>query len=273
MRFAAAAVALLAFAFSPADAARPIEFAAEAPGQSALVLPLGNAGDLAARGTMLDARSREAVARALTAARFDYRRNATLPLRGIGPWSQILIVGTGSTPLTPAQLQELGGAAARATALEDGPVAFVEPAPGSASDIAVGARLGGYSFDRYRSVDPERPRAAGRDAPLSVITPNPQAARAEWRRGEALAAGVFFTRDLITEPANVIYPESFVERTREAFRGVAGVTIRVLDEQQMREMGMGAIMSVGQGSARPPRMLVVEYRGAGGGGGGGGGTG
>ncbi|MFN3944523.1 MAG: leucyl aminopeptidase [Allosphingosinicella sp.] len=265
MRLFAAAAALLAFSMPPADAARPVQFAAEALAGSALVLPLGRADDLASRGTMLDAASREAVARALEAARFEYRRNATLPLRGIGPWRQILVIGTGTQPLTAPQLQDIGGTAARALAEEDGPVAVAAAGLGAdaAHLIALGARLGGYRFEGYRSEDPERPRPAGRAAPLTVVAADPAAAQARWQAGAALADGVFFARDLVTEPANIIYPESFVERTREAFRGLPGVTVRALDERQMRDMGMGAIMSVGQGSARPPRMLIVEYRGAG----------
>jgi leucyl aminopeptidase len=86
---------------------------------------------------------------------------------------------------------------------------------------------------------------------------------ANWdRRNAALADGVALARDLISEPANVIYPESFVDRTRKALAGTRGVTIDVLDETQMERMGMGAILSVGKGSARPPRMLVIHYRGS-----------
>ena len=79
----------------------------------------------------------------------------------------------------------------------------------------------------------------------------------------ALADAVVFARDLVAEPANIVYPESFVDRTRAAFAGVAGVRIEVLDVAAMEKLGMGAILSVGKGSVRPPRLLVVEYKGAG----------
>jgi leucyl aminopeptidase len=262
-----AALGLLALAVpaAEAEANRPIRFAAQAQPAGALVLPLAGADDLARRGAMLDGATRTAVGRALAAARFDYRRGSTLALRGLGPYAQIVIVGTGTRPLTAAQLQDLGGIAARETAREDGPVTIAAAGlpQGAAAEIALGARLGGYRFDRYRSEDPARPRLAGQDAPLTVLTGESAAAEAAWRRAEALAEGVFFTRDLITEPANVIYPESFVERSRAAFAGIPGVRIEVLDDARMRELGMGAIISVGQGSVRPPRMLFVEYRGAG----------
>jgi leucyl aminopeptidase len=59
----------------------------------------------------------------------------------------------------------------------------------------------------------------------------------------------------------VIYPESFVERARAALRGVPGVSIEVLDVPAMQRLGMGSLLAVGQGSQRPPRLLVMRYRG------------
>ncbi len=264
-----AALALLASTVATtAFAARPVAFSAEAPSSGVLVLPLGSAEELATRGTMLDAPSREAVSRALTAANFRYRTSNTLSLRGIGPWSQILVVGTTGDAPEDVRLQNLGGTAARETVREDGPVAIAAADYAGNADalvqIGVGARLGGYSFDRYRSENPDRPRSAGQDAPITIVSPLAQQAQAQWRsRGESLSEAVYFTRDLITEPANTLSPEAFVTRTREAFRGVSGVTIEALDVPQMERLGMNAILSVGMGSERPPRMLIVEYRGRG----------
>ncbi|MGE0178748.1 MAG: leucyl aminopeptidase [Sphingomonas sp.] len=250
----------------PAIAERPIQFTAQSPASGALVLPLGSETELAQRGAMLDGSALEAVARALSAAEFRYRAGSTLALRGIGPYSLILIVGTAGDGVEAVRMQNIGGIAARETARENAPVTIAAAGLGSggeaAMQIGVGARLGGYRFDRYRSPDPENPRPPGRDAPLSVMTEHADQARAAWDgRGDSLARAVVFTRDLITEPANIIYPESFVERTREAFRGLGGVTIEALDVPAMQRLGMGGILSVGQGSARPPRMLIVQYRG------------
>jgi leucyl aminopeptidase len=72
-----------------------------------------------------------------------------------------------------------------------------------------------------------------------------------------------WVRDISNEPANIIYPETFVDRARAAFRGLPGVTIEVLDVPAMERLGMGAILGVGRGSARPPRMLVIRYQGQG----------
>ncbi len=72
---------------------------------------------------------------------------------------------------------------------------------------------------------------------------------------------MFFTRDLVSEPANVIYPETLAEQARSLEK--VGVEVEVLDERAMRELGMGALLGVAQGSARPPRLVVMQWRGAG----------
>jgi leucyl aminopeptidase len=75
-----------------------------------------------------------------------------------------------------------------------------------------------------------------------------------------VAAGVEFTRALVTEPANVIYPESFVARCQDRMVGT-GLTLRVLDDVEMRALGMGALLGVAQGSDRPARLLAIEWKG------------
>jgi len=265
MRIAAALLlAASAFAMSPAVAVRPIAFAASAPAGNALVLPLASAADLGGLGGV-DPGVRQAVASALSAASFDFALGSTLSLRGIGAHPLILVVGTGGERLTAASLNEIGGIAARETASVDGPVSLIATgiatqAPEAATDLAVGAGLGGYRFDEYKFKDPAKPDPAGRKAALTIVGDG----AAAWDgRGRALVEAVAFTRDLVNEPSNVVYPESFVERTRAAFKGVRGVTIEALDVPAMEKLGMGAIMSVGRGSVRPPRMLIVEYKGSG----------
>ncbi|WP_309089184.1 leucyl aminopeptidase [Phenylobacterium sp.] len=260
----AAAVLTLALAASAAEA-RPIRFAAQAPQDGGLVLPLASEGDLATRGAVLDPAVRAAVARALASAKFEYKAGSSLSLRGLGGYDEILVLGAKpaeGNALTAVDLQNLGGQAARATAKAERPTAFVAAGLGDPAQAAVGAALGAYRFSAdYRT---KKPADRAEPQPLVVITPDAAAAQAAFeRQGRALAEAVAFTRDLITEPANVIYPESFVERTRAAFKGVPGVTIEALDVPVMQKMGMNAILSVGMGSPRPPRLLLVTYKGPG----------
>ena len=70
------------------------------------------------------------------------------------------------------------------------------------------------------------------------------------------------TKELVTEPANIIYPESFVERCQHLKE--LGVEISVLDDNEMAALGMGALLGVAQGSRRPARFLVMKWDGTGG---------
>src|SRR3546814_4243983 len=78
---------------------------------------------------------------------------------------------------------------------------------------------------------------------------------------ESVAQGVFLTRELVTQPANIIYPQSFVERCRHLTE--LGIEITVLDEDDMRKLGMGALLGVSQGSERPARLLAMRWDGSG----------
>ncbi|MDQ3246169.1 MAG: leucyl aminopeptidase [Pseudomonadota bacterium] len=262
------AIALFASLSVPTAVAaeRPIVFSSTAPAQGALVIPVAAKDDLG-RVTALDAGSRAAVERALDDQSFDYSAGSTLLLHAIGPWSRLLLVGTGPAPLSASALQDIGGHAAQNVGSANGPVTIVatglrSSVPTPEVHIATGARLGGYSFDKYKYVDPAKPVQAGASAPITIVGSSPQAANAYARDGRALADAVHFARDLATEPANILYPEVFVKRTRAALSGVRGASLEVLDVPRMERLGMGSILSVGKGSARPPRMLIVEYRGA-----------
>jgi leucyl aminopeptidase len=271
MRLALAAFLLAASAWiAPLEAARPIRFASEAPTGGALVLPLRNADHLGHTAGVLDEATRGAVARALAAGKFDFSRGKTLPLHGIGPWSRIVVIGTGPVPFDAKLVQDLGGLAVAETMGLDGPVAVLtQTFPSAGADaglhLATGAGLRSYAFAKYMLRDGAAAAAPAPEAPLTVVTADPRGMETRHRReGRAMVDAVAFTRDLINEPANVVYPESFVERTREAFRGVRNVTVEALDVPAMERLGMGSILAVGRGSVRPPRMLVVHYRGGGG---------
>lgn len=126
-----------------------------------------------------------------------------------------------------------------------------------ASAVLLGARLRGWRHDVYRTR-----LAAEKWATLTAIkvAGAPSGTEAAWAREAALAAGVELTRELVTEPANVIYPESFVERVADRLKD-AGIKLRLLDEKEMAALGMGALLGVAQGSVRPPRLLVMEWLG------------
>jgi leucyl aminopeptidase len=218
----------------------------------------------------LDEATGGAVARALaSAARFSGKKGELLPI--VAPanlaLSRIVLAGLGKPEQADARLfQDLGGAlanhlnaageteAAVAVDVADGmPIGAAE----AAAQIAFGAQLRSYRFDKYKTK--QKPEQKPSLARLTVSSDAAGAAKHAYRPLEKTAEAVFFTRDLVSEPANVIYPETLAEQARslEEF----GVKVEILDEKAMRKLGMGALLGVAQGSARPPRLVVMEWRG------------
>ncbi|MCX7676558.1 MAG: leucyl aminopeptidase [Alteraurantiacibacter sp.] len=130
----------------------------------------------------------------------------------------------------------------------------------SASDVAallLGLRLRSWRWDAYRTKLKDEQKKSLAEV---VVVGAPAEAEAAWKVEEALATGVEFTRELVAEPANVIYPQSFVERCQARFAGT-GAELSVLDEDEMRQLGMGALLGVAQGSVRKPKLLVIRWNG------------
>jgi leucyl aminopeptidase len=119
-----------------------------------------------------------------------------------------------------------------------------------------GAILGDYEPDRYKTENKERKAvesfsilAGGSDANLSSAL----------TRGRILAESQNYARDLVNEPANVLTPRELAKRAC-AMAAEQGLTCEVLEEAKMRELGMGALLGVAQGSAEPPVMIIVSYK-------------
>lgn len=233
------------------------------PAYGVLALPVRS--DLALPAALGEERS-SAISAAAAAAQFSGEAGASVTLHAVAGYDTVLLLGLGEQPLSANELQDLGGRImgafgrdkrARAAILLDLDTGIPFPA----AQVALGLKLGGYRFDKYQK-PAEDANADKPDTRYVIYSEASEANRLQWSTDlSAVADGVFFARDLITEPANVIYPESFVERSREAFRGVDGVRVKALDVREMERLGMGALLGVGMGSERPPRLLVVEYRG------------
>ena len=123
--------------------------------------------------------------------------------------------------------------------------------------VLTGARLRAWRWDNYRTKLRDEQK---RTLESIEVVGAPDGTDTAWEDATAVATGVEFTRELVAEPANIIYPESFVERCRERFEGT-GAELVVLDEDQMRELGMGALLGVGQGSRRESRLLCIKWMG------------
>ncbi len=179
-----------------------------------------------------------------------------------GSISRLIVLGTGDE-LTHASAQTLGAnGMLRAEAGSETCLCIDAAAVSDDADIAaalaLGAVLRAYRFDKYRSeLKPE-------DKPslteIQVLAKDPEAAAAAYSDMEALAEGVYHTRDLISEPANVLYPKTFA---KDAARlADLGVEITVMKKDELEERGFGALLGVSQGSEYDPRVVIMHWKGA-----------
>jgi leucyl aminopeptidase len=242
------------------------------PQSGAVVVGVWEERVLTAPARRLDEATQGAVARAVAAApRFHGKKNELVPVIGPPglPLSRIVLAGLGKPEAVDARLlEDLGGTLAAhlngagetdATfAIDLGDSAPVKPAE-AAARLAFGAALRAYRFDKYRTK--QKPEQKASLAAITVAAAAPDKAKQAYKALGAAADSIAFTRDLVSEPANELYPESLAERAA-ALAGPAGLTVEVLDDNRLRELGMGALLAVGQGSARPPRVVVMQYRGA-----------
>ena len=126
-----------------------------------------------------------------------------------------------------------------------------------AAHLAYGALLRSYKFDKYKTKD-----KLGKDTTLKrinvAVEQHPQAKKI-FSELVAVADGIFFARDLVSEPPNVLYPDSFAKKLT-ALRKL-GLKVEVLGEKEMSKLGMGALLGVGQGSSRESKLVVMRWNG------------
>ncbi|MBV0914049.1 leucyl aminopeptidase [Anianabacter salinae] len=124
-----------------------------------------------------------------------------------------------------------------------------------AAGVLLGATLRAYAYSDQKT------KAADPEAPITLMVGAPDDHRAAVDAVFALAEGVFFTRDLVSAPANVLTTTEFAARL-EALRGI-GLEVEVLDEDRLEELGMRLLLAVGQGSRAPTKMVVMRWMGGG----------
>ena len=125
----------------------------------------------------------------------------------------------------------------------------------SAADFIEGALLGLYQYEKYRSEKQKNKVGA-----LTLIAPPHRALTRKIRRAEGIASAVVFARDLVNAPANDLTPRGLA-RVAKSLKGKS-LTVRVLEKKWMERLKMGAYLAVSYGSAEPPTLIVLEYRGS-----------
>ncbi|MFN4153258.1 MAG: leucyl aminopeptidase [Paracoccaceae bacterium] len=122
-----------------------------------------------------------------------------------------------------------------------------------AADIAFGLAMRAYDFTAHKTAEA---KPAG---PVTLMVSAPEKVAAAASAGAAVAEGVFFTRDLVNEPANVLTTDDFAARL--AAMHELGLDVEILEEDDLRKLGMGALLGVGMGSETPSKVVVMQWNG------------
>lgn len=128
-----------------------------------------------------------------------------------------------------------------------------------ASWIGSGALLSSYKFDKYLTT--KKPEEKNDVNDFNIIVEKEEETYQAFKAKKAVAMAVYFARDLVSEVPNVLYPESYAEKIVTTLEPL-GVDIQVLGEREMTDLGMGALLGVGQGSMRESKLVVMKYDGA-----------
>ena len=242
-----------------------ISFADQRPsGDYALVIPVAGGKD---SKTPKLAEEHAELASALARQRFVGEAGSAAEQFTGADSRRTLFVGVGADSGKAIGAEKLGGTAV-ARLLTSGEtkaaidLSNLEADKEFAARVALGATLRSWRYDRYRTKlkDKDKPSLSE----IVIVGAPAGAGKLFDERWKPVAEGVALTRELVTEPANIIYPESFVERVKASLEGL-GVEIKVLNRAEMEKLGMGALLGVAQGSIREARMLVLEHKGGGGG--------
>ena len=233
-----------------------VRFADRLPdGDFALVLPASGADSDSVRkfgGDLTEALSRQ---------RFDGEAGSTAEHFSGG--RRIVVVGIGSDGKNGDAAEKLGGSAVAKLLASGETRAVVDLSgagydAGAAAKVALGVALRSWRYDRYRTKLKDKQKPTLEE--VTIVGGSDGAEQRYRSRWEPVVQGVSLTRELVTEPANIIYPETFVERVRASLEGT-GVEMEVLDRAAMEKLGMGALLGVAQGSVREARLLVLRWNG------------
>ena len=244
-----------------------IEFvpaAAQASASDAVAMLVFEPRELSTAAGHLDGELSGAVRRAVDQGRFTGAAGQTLDLiapHGIAA-ARVIVVGAGKKHDFDGRAAELAAAHAFQAAKGSGATALVMRLAGATAEqgarAAFGARLAAYRFDKHRTTEEADKKPSVRKVKLAVD--DEKAASKAFKSFSTLADAIVFARDLVSEPANILFPEEFARRVRKL--SDVGLEVEILGEKEMKKLGMGALIGVGQGSARESQLAVLQWKGA-----------
>lgn len=240
-----------------------IEFVAAVDAAEIVAAPVFEDRTLTAAGSALDGKTGGALTKAMNKGRFVGKAGQTLLVAapsGVDA-DAILLIGAGDkAKLDDLAVEAFGGSAYAAVKLSGAEVLTIDASdltPEQAARAGFAARLAAYRFDKYRTT--QKADKIPSITAVRVVTSDLRAAEAALEPLSAVADGVIFARDLVSEPANVLYPAEFAKRVK-ALESL-GLEVEILGEAEMEALGMRTLLGVGQGSRRDSQLAIMKWNG------------
>jgi leucyl aminopeptidase len=240
-----------------------IEFVAAVDAAEILAVPVFEDRTFTAAGTALDGKTNGALTKAAGKGRFTGKAGQSLSIAapsGVEA-DAVLLVGAGAKDkLDDLAVEAFGGAAYAAVKRSGAEVLTIDASdlsPEQAARVGFAARLAAYRFDKYRTT--QKADKIPSITTIRVVTTDLRGAEAALEPLSAVADGVIFARDLVSEPANVLYPAEFAKRVK-ALESL-GLEVEILGEAEMEKLGMRTLLGVGQGSRRESQLAIMKWNG------------
>lgn len=193
---------------------------------------------------------------------FEGKAGQTFVFPALNHDSRTLFVGTGKKgEITAETIREVIAPALYKSLKAEGAETANIVTGGLSSDLvahlADALRVRSYEFKKYKTTSKETP-----ELQVNFSTDGAQASKKTFNSLSHATNGVFLASDLANEPGNVLNPQTYAERIVAALSPL-GVKVTVINQEEMKKLGMGAALAVGRGSETPPCMVVMEYNNAG----------
>jgi leucyl aminopeptidase len=240
-----------------------IDFVASASASEVLAILVNEGRAFVGTGARLDAAASGGLTRAMTASRFTGGSNSTLIVAAPAGVDAATVVLTGAGDpgkFDDLALEAAAGAAYHAVKMSGATVLTIDASHLSATQAAraaFAARLAGYRFLKYRTT--LKPEKTPSIETVRIVAADPKAAEAAYADLAAVAEAVEFSRDLVSEPANILYPEEFANRVKALEK--LGLEVEILGEKELEKLGFRTLLAVGMGSVRESKVAIMKWNG------------
>ncbi|SFR40855.1 leucyl aminopeptidase [Yoonia tamlensis] len=226
-----------------------------ATARGVIAIFVGEDGKLDAGARKVNTLTRKAIARFVDGEKFEKMAQGDVAVLAypVGLAAETVLVA--KLPRRPSEAQARKAGAQLAKLMGDADITVVAGSIARADEIALGLALRDYRFDSHKTGD--KPARGA----VTFMVAKPEAVAKSAAPMAAISEGVFFTRDLTNEPANILTTDDFAARL--AAMHELGLEVEILEEDDLERLGMGSLLCVGQGSDSPSKVVVMSWNGGG----------